>query len=104
MGLTTNHPDRLDPAVMRPGRIDMKMAFKTPSREVASKYFLTFYPGADAAAVSFGTAVGSRIAQRKISMAQLQHFFLACHRLEFGAEKAAAHIKDFAFEEPLASA
>merc|ERR1712232_1398664 len=56
--MTTNHPERLEPAVMRPGRIDMKVAFKSPSQEIARQYFLTFYPGAEAAAAEFGTAVG----------------------------------------------
>jgi len=97
--MTTNHPERLDPAVMRPGRVDLHVDFKPPSQVVASKYFLTFFPGSDAAAAAFGSVVGSRIAERKLSMAQLQHFFLACHRQNFGAEKAAEHIKDFVFFE-----
>eukprot|EP00439_Symbiodinium_sp_Y106_P039985 s4385_g4.t2 len=86
--MTTNHPDKLDPAVMRPGRIDLK----AENKDVASKYFLTFYPGAEDAAASFGTSVGGRISERKVSMAQLQHFFLACHRQGFDAAKAAEYI------------
>ncbi|CAE7031831.1 BCS1 [Symbiodinium sp. CCMP2592] len=98
--MTTNHPDKLDPAVMRPGRIDLKAEFKKPNKDVASKYFLTFYPGAEDAAASFGTSVGGRISERKVSMAQLQHFFLACHRQGFDAAKAAEYISDFLFDEP----
>ncbi|CAE7466209.1 BCS1 [Symbiodinium natans] len=101
--MTTNHPDKLDPAVMRPGRIDLKAEFKKPNKDVASKYFLTFYPGAEDAATAFGTSVGGRIAERKVSMAQLQHFFLACHRHGFDAAKAAQYINDFTFDEPRAS-
>jgi len=101
--MTTNHPDKLDPAVMRPGRIDLKAEFKKPNKDVASKYFLTFYPGAEDAAASFGTSVGGRISERKVSMAQLQHFFLACHRQGFDAAKAAEYISDFLFDEPRAS-
>eukprot|EP00929_Paragymnodinium_shiwhaense_P019161 TRINITY_DN13158_c0_g2_i3.p1 TRINITY_DN13158_c0_g2~~TRINITY_DN13158_c0_g2_i3.p1 ORF type:complete len:452 (+),score=93.53 TRINITY_DN13158_c0_g2_i3:140-1495(+) len=97
--MTTNHPERLDPAVMRPGRIDIKVAFKTPSKEAAAKYFLTFYPEAHEAAVVFGKAVGGRIAERKVSMAQLQHFFLASHRMNLNAEKAAEHIREFKFDD-----
>eukprot|EP00438_Fugacium_kawagutii_P023938 Skav200978 [mRNA] locus=scaffold1596:46490:50581:- [translate_table: standard] len=52
------------------------------NKDVAAKYFLTFYPGADEAAAVFGTSVG------EVSMAQLQHFFLACHRQGFDATKA----------------
>ena len=35
------------------------------NKDVAAKYFLTFYPGADEAAAIFGTSVGGRIAERK---------------------------------------
>eukprot|EP00747_Dinoflagellata_sp_TGD_P222072 gnl/TRDRNA2_/TRDRNA2_93827_c0_seq1.p1 gnl/TRDRNA2_/TRDRNA2_93827_c0~~gnl/TRDRNA2_/TRDRNA2_93827_c0_seq1.p1 ORF type:complete len:505 (+),score=67.45 gnl/TRDRNA2_/TRDRNA2_93827_c0_seq1:136-1650(+) len=97
--LTSNHPERLDPAVLRPGRIDIKVAFKAASVNVAAEYFLTFYPGADAAAAEFASVVGGRVADRKISMAQLQHFFLACHRLRFGPAQAVEHLKDFVFED-----
>lgn len=102
--LTTNHPERLDPAVMRPGRIDLKVGFKKPNREVASKYFLTFYPGAEEQAAIFGKEVGGRISERKVSMAQLQHFFLACHRHEYGAEKTSEYIKEFTFDVPATNA
>eukprot|EP00440_Ansanella_granifera_P029588 gb/GFBE01032139.1/.p1 GENE.gb/GFBE01032139.1/~~gb/GFBE01032139.1/.p1 ORF type:complete len:451 (+),score=90.83 gb/GFBE01032139.1/:1-1353(+) len=101
--MTTNHPEKLDPAIMRPGRIDVKAEFKKPNRDVAAKYFLTFYPGSDEAAAAFGAAVGSRISERKVSMAQLQHFFLACHRQGFDASKAAEYITEFSFEEPRSS-
>lgn len=101
--LTTNHPEKLDPAVMRPGRIDLKVPFKKPTKEVASQYFLTFYPGAAAAATEFGHSVGIRVQERKVSMAQLQHFFLACHRKEMSAEQASDHIKIFTFDEPTAT-
>ena len=49
-------------------------------------------------AATFGVSIEDRIAGRKISMAQLQHFFLACHRMQMGPEEAAGHIKDFMFE------
>jgi hypothetical protein len=97
--MTSNHPERLDPAVMRPGRIDMKVEFKPPDQDVAISYFLTFYPDAKSAAVTFGAAIGEGMAQRKISMAQLQHFFLACHRMQMGPDRAAEYIKEFMAEE-----
>jgi len=96
--MTSNHPERLDPAIMRPGRIDMKVEFKPPDQDVATRYFLTFYPDSKSAAAKFGASIGDRIAERKISMAQLQHFFLACHRMQMGPELAAEHIKEFTFE------
>jgi chaperone BCS1 len=97
--MTSNHPERLDPAVMRHGRIDVKVPFKVPVKEVVEQYFLSFYPGANAAAAAFATIVGGRFAERKLSMAQLQHFFLACHRLQLGPESATEHVKDFVFDD-----
>jgi len=97
--MTSNHPERLDPAVMRPGRIDMKVQFKPPDQEVATNYFLTFYPDSKPAAAAFGKAIAERIAESQISMAQLQHFFLACHRMQMGPDRAAEYIKEFAFED-----
>lgn len=97
--MTSNHPERLDPAIMRPGRIDMKIEFKPPDQDVATRYFLTFYPDAESAANKFGAAIGERVAERKISMAQLQHFFLACQRMQVGPDRAAEYIKEFSFEE-----
>lgn len=97
--MTSNHPERLDPALMRPGRIDMKVNFKPPSRDVAVQYFLTFYPGAATAAQTFGDLIGRKITEKRVSMAQLQHFFLACNRLQLDADKAAQHIQEYTFEE-----
>lgn len=35
---TTNHPELLDPALVRSGRIDLKHEFKNPSKEIVCKY------------------------------------------------------------------
>jgi hypothetical protein len=41
--MTTNHKERLDPALIRPGRIDYQMYFQEASREQVNKLFLNFY-------------------------------------------------------------
>lgn len=41
--MTTNHPDHLDPALMRPGRIDRAFAFDYPDRSTMFRHFEFFY-------------------------------------------------------------
>ena len=67
--MTTNHVDRLDPALIRPGRVDMK-------EYVLTQMFKRFYPGqATSLAETFADRV--RQATTQISPAQVQgHFML----------------------------
>ena len=44
--LTTNHIERLDRALMRPGRVDKLVELGNASREQLHKFFLRFYPDA----------------------------------------------------------
>jgi len=43
--LTTNHIDRLDPALIRPGRVDLRVEFPLSTVEQLQGLFLNFYPG-----------------------------------------------------------
>jgi chaperone BCS1 len=41
--MTTNHPEKLDPALIRHGRIDVKMEITNPNGEEVKKYLQNFY-------------------------------------------------------------
>jgi chaperone BCS1 len=43
--LTTNHPERLDAALIRPGRVDRKIELGYSTRDQARRLFLWFYRG-----------------------------------------------------------
>jgi chaperone BCS1 len=45
---TTNHLDQLDPALCRPGRMDVWIEFKNASKYQAENLFRNFFPSADA--------------------------------------------------------
>ena len=41
--MTTNHIDKLDPALIRPGRVDVKMEISNPEKEHIIEYLKNFY-------------------------------------------------------------
>lgn len=43
--LTTNHPEVLDPALIRPGRIDIQLEIGPPSKEQKEELYARFFPG-----------------------------------------------------------
>ncbi|KAI0033521.1 P-loop containing nucleoside triphosphate hydrolase protein [Vararia minispora EC-137] len=49
---TTNHLERLDPALCRPGRMDVWIEFKNASKWQAKALFRNFFPSADADAAA----------------------------------------------------
>ena len=44
MMISSNHYDRLDPALVRPGRIDMRLEMKNASHAVMAQIFAHYYP------------------------------------------------------------
>ena len=74
---TTNHPDRLDPALRRKGRVDLEFELGLCTQAQAVALFLKFYPDAQEHAASFA----SRVADAgRLSPAQLQHHFVTCRK------------------------
>ena len=70
--MTTNHLDRLDPALIRPGRVDVTHNIGAASPSQLRRMFLKFFPSEHDRAQSFVAA----LAGTDLSMALLQSFFM----------------------------
>jgi len=70
--MTTNHLERLDPALIRPGRVDVIHQIGHASPSQCRRMFLKFFPGRSDLAESFVLAAGDT----ELSMALLQSFFM----------------------------
>jgi mitochondrial chaperone BCS1 len=71
--MTTNHPDRLDPALIRPGRVDVQQHFGYADRDQVRRLFLRFFPGAEAEAARAALL----LEVEQVSHARLQNLLLA---------------------------
>ena len=79
--LTTNHRDRLDPALIRNGRVDMHVEFSHATPEQMEMIFRQFYPAeAPEVVVQFRKATLAVLGDKKVNMAALQHFFIRMMR------------------------
>ncbi|KAK9387781.1 BCS1 N terminal-domain-containing protein [Lipomyces mesembrius] len=72
--MTTNHPEKLDPALIRPGRVDVRELIDNASEYQIRKMFLRFYEGADGLCEKFVTKVIELGVP--VSTAQLQGLFV----------------------------
>merc|ERR1719473_1940821 len=89
--LTTNHREKLDPALIRNGRVDCHVEFTDADADQAAELFRQFYPqAAPALAEAFADALFKLLKEREtsVSMAALQHYFIL--KRKASAEDAAA--------------
>lgn len=72
--MTTNHPEKLDPALIRPGRVDYKELIDNATEFQVRQMFLRFYEGKEAECDLFLAKVVEL--NQPISTAQLQGLFV----------------------------
>ncbi|RUP47588.1 P-loop containing nucleoside triphosphate hydrolase protein [Jimgerdemannia flammicorona] len=77
--MTTNHVTRLDPALTRPGRIDVRCFFDLATRSQARELFARFYPHLPPD-TRLPSEFAARIPEKKFSMAALQGFLMGYKR------------------------
>lgn len=73
--MTTNHPEKLDPALIRPGRVDVKEYFGHASQHQMKEMFLRFYGGSEELAEEFANIISQ--SHNPISTAFLQGLFVS---------------------------
>lgn len=81
--MTTNHIDRLDPALIRPGRVDVKELLDDGTPYQAIALFSRFYSGSlpDHELAELAAGLGTKVKQahdqgRRVSMAAIQGHFI----------------------------
>ncbi|ORZ24019.1 P-loop containing nucleoside triphosphate hydrolase protein, partial [Absidia repens] len=75
--MTTNHPEKLDEALIRPGRIDVRVHFGNATQQQAEELFNKFYPHLDSDYIStLASRFASKIPHNRFSMAHLQGFLM----------------------------
>lgn len=84
--MTTNHPDKLDPALIRAGRIDRKFELPNANKSQVKQMYERFYPDSENSE-EFATDVD----KFGVSMAQVQGHFL---RFRHSCRDARSHIKE----------
>ncbi|CAE7840436.1 BCS1 [Symbiodinium sp. CCMP2592] len=78
--MTTNHRDRLNPALIRNGRADLHIEFSHASDSQIAGMFARFYPGTEHRCQDFVGNLRHRLTGRPVTTAALQHFFILHRR------------------------
>ncbi|MBW4707235.1 AAA family ATPase [Roseobacter sp. YSTF-M11] len=82
--MTTNHKERLDPALIRPGRADVHTELGLVSAATARRFFERFFPGERDLAGAFERRLG----EQRHSPAQIQGWLLANSADPYAAAQA----------------
>merc|ERR1739836_259905 len=63
--MTTNHLEKLDPALIRPGRVNLSLEFKRCTKQAIGEFFETFFPNIplDMESVQDGVWTPAEVAQ-----------------------------------------
>lgn len=69
--LSTNHIENIDPALMRPGRVDKHLRLENATKEQAEELYLRFFPGSSNAAQFSSLFIGESMAA--VQGALIQH-------------------------------
>lgn len=72
---TTNHPENLDPALIREGRIDYKMEFGNPTVDNIIEYLITFFGNTSSTSMSV-SKLSALEENNNLSMVQIQNICL----------------------------
>lgn len=92
--MTTNHIERLDPALVRAGRVDRRFEFTAPDREQVASLFQSYYPDAkQGMSKKFSEMVFSREEKSARSIATLQQHFV--YTRENTAEESLEMLPEF---------
>lgn len=96
--MTTNHPEKLDAALVRPGRVDRKVAFKLAMKEQVSELFVRMYTASDEGPFSSnGNANGHANGGKGKAVSTGDDSAMSRARLEELAADFAGHIPDATF-------
>ncbi|KAJ6592399.1 P-loop containing nucleoside triphosphate hydrolase protein [Mycena capillaripes] len=97
---TTNHLANLDPALIRPGRMDVKIEYGLATTEQIAQVFMVFFPAVDEDATAaqsytpddlerYATEFAAAIPPEKYSIAQIQGYLLTKKHDPAGAVQGA---------------